>query len=102
MSTDVPTGKNIFDYVRYVQLDEIELYTFGYKQHQLRYYKDGHVHEMCDVPGYEFLDFSPSLEPRMDKIKICERVCHKLLSKIQKQCLDDMPNQICNMRTRVQ
>jgi hypothetical protein len=57
---------------------------------------------MCDVPGYGSLDFSPSLEPRMDKIKIYQKVCDELLSKIQKQCLNDMPSQICNMHTRLQ
>jgi hypothetical protein len=31
MGTDVPSGKNVFDYGRHVQLNEIELYTFSYQ-----------------------------------------------------------------------
>jgi hypothetical protein len=102
MSTDVPPGKNVFDYGHYVQLDQLELYTFSFQQHQLRYYQRGHVHQMCDVFDYGSLDFSPSLEPSVEKIKIYQKVCHELLSKIQKQCLDGMPSQIRTMRTRVQ
>jgi hypothetical protein len=102
MGTDVPTGKNVFDYGRYIQLDQLELYTFSFQQHQLRYYQGGYVHQMCDVPDYGSLDFSPSLEPCVEKIKIYQKVVHELLSKIQKQCLDDMPSQIRTIRTRVQ
>jgi hypothetical protein len=102
MGTDVPMEKNVFDYGCYVQLDQLELYTFSFQQHQMRYYQEGHIHHMCNVLDYGSLDFSLNLEPRVEKIKIYQRVVHELLSKIQKQCLDDMPSQIRIIRTRVQ
>jgi hypothetical protein len=53
-------------------------------------FKEGNVHEMCNVEGYGFLDFKPIIDPHIVKVKVYQVLCHEILFVIQKQMLDDM------------
>ncbi len=69
-----------------------------------RRFREGTVHEMCNVKGYGSLDFRPIIDPYIVKVKVYQVLCHEILSVIQRQMLDDMPGTMrtmCTMCTRL-
>jgi hypothetical protein len=64
-------------------------------------FREGTLHEMCNVQGYEFLDFKPILDQCIVKIKVYQVLCHEIFFMIQNQLLDDMLTTMHMMRTRL-
>jgi hypothetical protein len=101
MGSSVPTQKNMFDYGVQFPTSGLELYKFSEMQREARRFKEGTVHEMCNVEGYGSLDFRPIINPHIVKVKVYQVLCHEILSMIQKQMLDNMPATMRTMRTRL-
>jgi hypothetical protein len=101
MGSSVPTQKNMFDYGVQFPTGGLQLYKFSEVQREARRFKEGTVHEMCNVEGYGSLDFRPIIDPQIAKVKVYQVLCHEILSVIQKQMLDDMPATMRTMRTRL-
>ncbi len=53
----VPTEKNMFDYGVQFPIGGLQLYKFNEVQCEARRFKEGTMHEMCNVQGYASLDF---------------------------------------------
>jgi hypothetical protein len=101
MGPFVPTQRNMFDYGVQFPTGGLELYKFTEVQHEARRFREGTVHEMCNVEGYGSLDFRPIIDPHIVKVKVYQVLCHEILSVIQRQMLDDMPATMRTMRTRL-
>ncbi|KAH9569633.1 hypothetical protein CY35_02G000700, partial [Sphagnum magellanicum] len=96
MGSSVPTQKNMFDYGVQFPTCGLQLYKFSEVQRETQRFREGTVHEMCNVKGYGSLDFRPIIDPHIAKVKVYQVLCHEILSVIQKQMLDDM---LATMRT---
>ncbi len=70
MGSSVPTQKNMFDYRVYFRTGGLQLYKFSEVQYKARRFKEGIVHEMCNVKGYGSLDFKPTIDPHIVKVKV--------------------------------
>jgi len=70
-------------------------------QREARKFREGNVHEMCNVQGYRSLDFRLIIDPYIVKVKVYQVLCHEIFSMIQKQILDDMPTTMRTVRTRL-
>ena len=57
------------------------------------------MNEMCDSEGLGFVSLTPLINARISRIKIYQEICHEILSNLQRQILDDMPNTVRTMRT---
>jgi hypothetical protein len=101
MGPFVPTQKNMFDYGVQFPTGGLELYKFSELQREARRFREGTVHEMCNVEGYGSLDFRPIIDPHIVKVKVYQVLCHEILSVIQREMLDDMPATMRTMRTRL-
>jgi hypothetical protein len=101
MGSFVPTQKNMFDYGVQFPTGGLELYKFTEVQREARRFREGTVHEMCNVEGYGSLDFRPIIDSHIVKVKVYQALCHEILSVIQRRMLDDMPATMRTMRTRL-
>jgi hypothetical protein len=39
-------------------------------QCEVHKFREGNVHEMCNVKGYGFLDFKPIIDPHIAKVRV--------------------------------
>ena len=101
MSTEVPIGRNLFNYGARFPTEGVRLFRFSDDQHRARRFREGTVHEMCNVPGYSTLEFRPILDPSLAKVKVYQEICHDILSTIPRRMLDDMPTTMFTMCTRL-
>jgi hypothetical protein len=101
MGSSVPLQKNVFDYGVRFPTTGLQLYKFSEIQREAHKFREGTVHEMCNVEGYGSLNFRPILDPHVLKVKVYQVLCHEILSVIQRQMLDDMPATMRTMRTRL-
>ncbi len=62
----------------------LQLYKFNEVQSEARRFKEGTVHEMCNVEGYGSLDFKSIIDSHIAKVKVYQVLCHEILSMIQK------------------
>jgi hypothetical protein len=79
----------------------LQFYKFNEVQCKAQRFREGTVHEMCNVAGYGSLDFRPIIDPYIVKVKVYQVLCDEILSVIQRQMLDDMPATMRTMRTRL-
>ncbi|KAG0563072.1 hypothetical protein KC19_8G003000 [Ceratodon purpureus] len=100
MGASVPEGKNFFDYGFSIPSDQIELFGFSEAQLQSHQFREGRVHEMCDMEGFGSLSLNPSIDERISRVKIYQELCHEILSVLPRMMLDDMPSTMRTMRTR--
>ncbi len=91
----------MFDYGVQFPIGGLQLYKFSEVQREARKFREGNVHEMCNVQGYGSLDFRPIIDPHIVKVKVYQVLCHEILSVIKKQMLDDMPATMRTMRIRL-
>jgi hypothetical protein len=102
---DVPLEKNIFDYgtrsTDSWDSSGIPVYRFSDGQIRAGLIRERHVHEMCWVEDHGSIEFRPTVDPRLRKVKLYAQVCHAILSVIGRQFLDDMPRTMRTMHTRL-
>jgi hypothetical protein len=101
MGSSVPLQKNVFDYGVQFPTTGLQLYKFSEIQCEAHKFREGTMHEMCNVKGYGSLDFRPIIDPHIVKVKVYQVLCHEILSVIQRQMLDDMPATMRTMRIRL-
>jgi hypothetical protein len=101
MGSSVPLQKNVFDYGVQFPTTGLQLYKFSEIQREAHKFREGTVHEMCNVEGSGSLDFRPIIDPHIIKVKVYQVLCHEIFSMIQRQMLDDMPATMRTMRTRL-
>ena len=70
MGATVPIDRNLFDYGARYPTDVVQLFKFNKEQHVVRMYMAGTLHEMCNEPGYGFIECSPTLDRHMSKVKV--------------------------------
>jgi hypothetical protein len=74
----------MFDYGVQFPIDGLQLYKFSEAQCEARRFREGTVHEMCNVEGYGSLDFRPIVDPHILKVKVYQTLCHEILSMIHR------------------
>jgi len=84
MGSSVTTEKNLFDYGVQFPIGGLQFYKFSEVQCEVRKFREGNVHEMCNLKGYGSLDFRPIIDPHIVKIKFYRILYHEILSVIQK------------------
>ena len=47
-------------------------------------FKDGRVHEMCDMEGIGSMSLNPLIDVRISRIKIYQELCHEILLVLQR------------------
>jgi len=82
MGSSIPTQKNMFDYGVQFPTGGLQLYKFSEVQCEARRFREGTVHEMCNVEGHGSLDFRPIIDPYIVKVKVYQVLCHEILSVI--------------------
>ena len=93
--------KNLFDYEVRFQTYDIVLYTFSAEQCRANMYREDIVHEMCNNEEYGSVDFKPTLDSHIMRLKIYQKLCHEILSVIQRQMLDHIPSTMRTIHTRL-
>jgi hypothetical protein len=84
MGSSVPVQKNMFDYGVQFPIGGLQLYKFSEVQREAHKFREGNVHEMCNVQGYGSLYFRSIIYPHIVKVKVYQVLCHEILSVIQK------------------
>ena len=101
----VPLERNIFDYgtrsTDSWDTSGIPVYSFSDAQIRAGLIREREVHEMCMVEDHGSIEFRPTVDPRLQKVKLYAQVCHGILSVIGRQFLDDMPRTMRTMQTRL-
>ena len=59
MGSSVPMQKNLFDYGARLPSDGLQFFRFSDAQHRAERFREGTVHEMCNVEDYGSVDFRP-------------------------------------------
>jgi hypothetical protein len=75
MGSSVPLQKNVFDYGVQFPTTGLQLYKFSEIQREAHKFREGTVHEMCNVEGSGSLDFRPIIDPHIIKVKVYQVLC---------------------------
>ena len=100
MIATVLTGRNLFDYGARYPTDVVQLFKFSEEQHVTCRYRVGTLHDICNEPGYGSIDYSPTLDRRMSKIKVYQKLIHEIISVNPHRTLDDVSATIRTVHIR--
>ena len=101
MGSSVLVQKNMFDYGVRFSTEDLVLYSLSEDQRRTRKYIEGIVHLMCNSLEYGSLDFRHVVNQRIMRVKVYQKMCHEVLSVMQRQMLDHMPISMRTMHTRL-
>lgn len=83
-----------------VKTEVLVLLGFNETQQLSHQLVEDRVIEMYDMQGLGFVSLNLSIDERISKIKKYQKICHEILSVIQRQMLDGMSSTIWTMRTK--
>lgn len=78
------------------------MYLFKFNNNQLlaRRFKTRRMHQMCHIEGFNSVDLKLAMKEHIKKVKVYEKLCHKVLSVILKDKVDNLPKMVQTICTR--